>query len=199
MELADQVSSKTLCRLPKHIAVMAQSPYLFNNTIMYNIRYGRPDAAESEVHDAAKKAGIHARIMSLPEQYDTVVGEGGRTFSGGEAQRLALARVLIQRANIFIFDEATSALDPDSEAHIKESIDTLCAGKTTIIVAHRLSTVMHADRIIVLERGEDGFVQVAEEGNHNELVKRDGVYAQLWRKHIGAVNHQKSIEELFDE
>ncbi|BDD58375.1 hypothetical protein MAP00_003656 [Monascus purpureus] len=114
--------------LPKHIAVMAQSPHLFNNTIMYNIRYGRPDATESEVHDAAKKVGIHARIMSLPEQYDTVVGEGGGFFSGGETQRLALARVLIQRADILIFDEATSALDADTEAHIKESINTLCAG-----------------------------------------------------------------------
>lgn len=149
MELADHVSSKTLRRLPKHIAVMAQSPHLFNNTIMYNIRYGRPDATESEVHDAAKKVGIHARIMSLPEQYDTVVGEGGgyvllligqgglvsfiitnsnSFFSGGETQRLALARVLIQRADILIFDEATSALDADTEAHIKESINTLCAG-----------------------------------------------------------------------
>ncbi|KAL4758412.1 ABC transporter ATP-binding protein [Aspergillus foveolatus] len=192
---------KTLKRdeLPKHIAVMEQSPYLFNNTVMYNIRYGRPDATESEVHDAAKKAGIHDRIMSLPEQYDTVVGEGGGFFSGGEAQRLALARVLVQRADILIFDEATSALDADTEAHIKESIDTLCAGKTTIIVAHRLSTVMHADRIIVLTRGADGFAQVAEEGNHNELVQRNGVYAQLWRKHIGAVSpQQKSIEVLFD-
>ncbi|KAL6229869.1 P-loop containing nucleoside triphosphate hydrolase protein [Aspergillus navahoensis] len=193
---------KTLGRgeLPKHIAVMAQSPYLFNNTIMYNIRYGRWDATESEVHDAAKRAGIHDRIISLPEQYNTMVGEGGGPLSGGEAQRLALARVLIQRANILIFDEATSALDADTEAHIKESIDTLCAGKTTIIVAHRLSTVMHADRIIVLTRGEDGFAQVAEEGNHNELVEQNGVYAQLWRKHIGAVSHQQtSIEALFDE
>jgi ABC-type multidrug transport system fused ATPase/permease subunit len=135
---------------------MSQRLYLFNNTVMYNIRYGRPDATESEVHDAAKKAGIHDRIMSLPEQYNTVVGEGGgyvlllicqgglvsiivtnanSFFSGGEAQRLALARVLVQRADILIFDEATSALDADTEAHIKESIDTLCAGKTTIIVA----------------------------------------------------------------
>ncbi|KAL3469042.1 P-loop containing nucleoside triphosphate hydrolase protein [Aspergillus californicus] len=202
--MIDGQDIRTLKRgeLPKHIAVMAQSPHLFNNTIMYNIRYGRPDATDSEVHDAAKSAGIHARIMSLPEQYDTVVAEGGGIFSGGETQRLALARVLLQRADILMFDEATSALDADTEAHIKESINTLCAGKTTVIIAHRLSSVKHADKIIVFEKGEDGFGEVVEEGNHSKLVEQGGTYARLWRKHIGAEekdHQQMSIERLFDE
>ncbi|KAL4948045.1 P-loop containing nucleoside triphosphate hydrolase protein [Aspergillus filifer] len=179
------ISTLKRSELPKYISVMAQSPHLFYGTIMDNIRYGRPDAADSEVQDAAKSAGIHAHIMRLPEQYNTVVREGGGTFSGGEMQRLALARALIKKAKILICDEATSAQDADTEAHIRKGIEAFYKGHTKIIIAHRLSSVKHADNIVVLGKGTDGFGEVIEQGKHDELVERDGDYAQLWKKHLG--------------
>ncbi|OAG38270.1 hypothetical protein AYO21_07496 [Fonsecaea monophora] len=168
--------------LSKHISVMAQTRYLFNHTFSHNIKYGRPDATETELHDAADRAGIHDTVNTLPETYEGIVGEGGGYLSGGEKQRVALARTLLHDAPVLIFDEATSALDADTEAHVKESIKS---NKTTVAIAHRLSTIMGADTIVVMKTGEDGCGEVAEKGTHRQLIQRNAIYAGLWRNQTG--------------
>lgn len=161
------------------IGIVPQDTVLFNDTIYYNILYGRPDATPAEVEDAARMARIHDFILSLPDGYQSKVGERGLKLSGGEKQRVAIARVILKRARILIFDEATSALDTKTEKQIQESLDQVSVDRTTLIIAHRLSTVVGADEILVLDKG-----QVAERGSHSQLLALDGRYARMWRQQL---------------
>ena len=154
---------------------MQQDVYLFAGSIIENIRYGRPGATDEEVYEAAKKANAHEFIMSLPEGYDTDIGQRGIKLSGGQKQRLSIARVFLKNPPILIFDEATSALDNESEKVVQESLETLAANRTTFVIAHRLSTIRNAERILVLT--EDG---IAESGTHKELMEKQGVYYSLY-------------------
>ena len=161
--------------LRKNIGIVQQDIYLFNATVRDNILYGNPNATEEEVITAAKRANIHDYIMSMPQGYDTEIGERGVRLSGGQKQRLSIARVFLKDPPILILDEATSALDNTTEILIQQSLDELCKGRTTIVVAHRLSTVKNADRIAVIEDG-----RVKEEGSHDELIALGGTYANLY-------------------
>lgn len=161
--------------LRRNIGIVQQDVYLFNDTIRENILYGRLDATEEEVIEAAKKANIHDYIMTLKDGYDTKVGERGVKLSGGQKQRLSIARVFLKNPSILILDEATSALDNTTEILIQEALDELCQGRTTIVVAHRLSTIKNADEIAVISDGK-----ILEQGNHEELMKKSGIYRELY-------------------
>ncbi len=157
------------------LAYVSQQPYMFEGSIRDNIRYGRPDATDAEVEEAARLAYAHDFIMAQPEGYDTQVGENGSTLSGGQRQRLSIARALVRNAPILLLDEATSALDNESEAAVQKALETAMRNRTVIVIAHRLSTVVHADKIIVMHDG-----RVVEEGTHEVLAQRkDGLYARL--------------------
>ena len=158
------------------IAIVPQDTVLFNDTIFYNIQYGRPSASREEVEQAAKAAHIHDLIVSLPDGYASEVGERGLKLSGGEKQRVAIARALLKNPAILIFDEATSALDSKSERSIQAELDRIAVGRTTLVIAHRLSTVMDADEILVMDAG-----RIVERGDHAGLLTIDGHYAQMWR------------------
>lgn len=177
--LLDGRSIRTLTRasLRRNIGIVQQDIFLFNTSIRDNILYGRLDATEEEVIEAAKSANIHDYIMSLPEGYDTVIGERGVRLSGGQKQRLCIARIFLKNPAILILDEATSALDNTTELLIQQSLDRLCEGRTTLVVAHRLSTIKNADEIAVISDG-----QILEQGSHEALLASDGVYADLYRK-----------------
>jgi ATP-binding cassette subfamily B protein len=157
------------------IGMMQQDVYLFSDTVAGNIEYGRPGAAREEIIEAAKLAGADEFINELPDGYDTYVGERGARLSGGQKQRISIARVFLKNPPILILDEATSSLDNESERYVQESLAELAKGRTTITIAHRLSTVKNADRIVVLT--EDG---IAEEGSHDELLKKGGIYADMY-------------------
>ena len=157
------------------IGIVPQDTVLFNDDIRYNVRYGRPDATEDEVTEAARSAHIHDFIMTLPDQYATGVGERGLKLSGGEKQRVAIARAILKNPRILIFDEATSALDSKSEKAIQAELDRIAEGRTTLVIAHRLSTVMDADQILVMDHG-----RIIERGTHRDLVEAGGAYAQMW-------------------
>jgi ATP-binding cassette subfamily B protein len=148
---------------------------LFNDTILYNIRYGRPDATDDEVYEAARAAHIHDFIISLPAGYQAMVGERGLKLSGGEKQRVAIARALLKNPRILIFDEATSALDSRAEKAIQLELERIAQGRTTLVIAHRLSTVMDADQILVLQQG-----RIVERGTHQQLLEVKGEYARMW-------------------
>ena len=173
--------------LRRAIGVVPQDSMLFNNTIAYNIAYGRPGASSSEVIEAAKAARIHDLIESLPAQYETMVGERGVKLSGGERQRIAIARAILKNPPLLIFDEATSALDSHTERAIQEELDRLAQGRTTVIIAHRLSTVVDADQIIVMEQG-----RIIERGTHKELLRSEGRYAQMWKLQ----REEKELEDM---
>jgi ATP-binding cassette subfamily B protein len=167
------------------IGFVSQDVFLFHGTVRENIAYGRPDATAEQVEQAARLAEAHEFITALPEGYDTVVGERGQKLSGGQRQRLSIARAIVRNPAILVLDEATSAVDNETEAAIQRSLDRVAQGRTMLVIAHRLSTVRHADRIHVLERGE-----VVEAGTHEELVEHGGLYAALWRVQTGdAVVH----------
>jgi ATP-binding cassette subfamily B protein len=159
------------------IGIVPQDTVLFNDTVGYNIAYGRAGANADEIAAAARGAAIEPFIQSLPDGYDTRVGERGLKLSGGEKQRVAIARTLLKNPPVLILDEATSALDSRTEAEILGTLEAIEQGRTTIVIAHRLSTVVHADRIVVLEAGE-----VVESGTHAELLRLGGVYAEMWAR-----------------
>ena len=161
--------------LRKNIGIVQQDIYLFNASIKDNILYGRLDATDEEVIEAAKRANIHDYILSMPEGYDTVIGERGVHLSGGQKQRLSIARVFLKNPPILILDEATSALDNTTEILIQQALDELCKGRTTLVVAHRLSTIKNADEIAVISEGK-----IIEQGNHEALIEKNGVYAHLY-------------------
>jgi ATP-binding cassette subfamily B protein len=163
--------------LRQKIGVVPQDTVLFNDTIYYNIAYGNPLASKENIFNAAKIAGIHNFIESIPDKYDTLVGERGLKLSGGEKQRVAIARTILKNPSIFFFDEATSALDSSTEKEIQENLEKISKGKTTLVIAHRLSTAADADNIIVLDKGV-----IIEEGTHEELLKLGKLYLEMWEK-----------------
>ncbi|GGQ85991.1 ABC transporter ATP-binding protein [Streptomyces pilosus] len=163
--------------LARAVGVVSQETYLFHASVAENLRFAKPDATDDELHAAARAAQIHDHIASLPDGYDTVVGERGHRFSGGEKQRLAIARTILRDPPVLVLDEATSALDTRTEAAVQRAVDALSADRTTITIAHRLSTVRGADQIVVLDSG-----RVVERGTHGELLERDGRYAALVRR-----------------
>lgn len=176
IKIGDQpVTSIAPESLLKDMSMVFQDVYLFNDTIENNIRIGKMDATKEEIENAAKRARCHDFITKLPQGYQTIVAEGGSTLSGGEKQRISIARALLKDASIILLDEATSSLDPENELAVQEAINELVVDKTVIIIAHRLKTVQHADQIIVLEAGE-----IIEKGNHEDLMRVDGPYRKLW-------------------
>ena len=170
------------------IGVVPQDTVLFNDSIFYNIKYGRHDATDEEVYEAARMAQIDDFVKTLPQGYNTMVGERGLKLSGGEKQRVAIARTLLKGPPILILDEATSALDSHTEKEIQDALDSVAKNRTTLVIAHRLSTIVHADNILVLEKG-----RLVEQGTHAELLRRDGLYASLWNRQRRA---EKAREEL---
>lgn len=174
----------TQTSLRQAIGIVPQDTVLFNDTIGYNIRYGKPDATDAQVHAAAQAAQLGSFIESLPKGYDTPVGERGLKLSGGEKQRLAIARTLLKHPAFLVFDEATSALDSRTERALQTEIWRLARNRTTLIIAHRLSTIVHADQILVLDNGE-----LVEQGTHEVLLAKQGIYAQMWQMQLSQPEH----------
>jgi ATP-binding cassette subfamily B protein len=157
------------------VGIVLQEPYLFHGTIAENIAYGHPEATPGQIIEAAKAANAHDFVVGFPDGYDTMVGERGQSLSGGERQRISIARAILDNPRILILDEATSSVDSETEKQIQQALDRLVAGRTTFAIAHRLSTLQAADRLVVLEKGK-----IVEQGSHAELVdKENGVYAKL--------------------
>ena len=169
------VRDVTKTSIRRSIGIVQQEVFIFADTILENIRYGRPDATYEEVVQAAKRAEIYDDIMEMPDGFETYVGERGTKLSGGQKQRVSIARIFLKDPKILILDEATSALDTVTEERIQESFDRLSVGRTTLIIAHRLTTIKNADRIVVIEGG-----RLVEQGTHDELIEKGGIYAGLY-------------------
>jgi len=176
------------------IGIVPQDTVLFNDTIEYNIRYGRPDATDEEVREAAAMAQIDDFIRDLPQGYKSMVGERGLKLSGGEKQRVAIARTILKSPPILMLDEATSALDSHTEKEIQDAFDRVAENRTTLVIAHRLSTIVHADTIIVLDKG-----RIVEQGNHAALLARDGLYASMWYRQREAEAARERLAETGDD
>ncbi|RAV05545.1 ABC transporter ATP-binding protein [Paenibacillus sp. YN15] len=172
-----------------NISMVFQNVYLFHDTILNNIKFGRPDAGIEEIMEAAKQARCHEFIAALPDGYNTVVGEGGSSLSGGEKQRISIARALLKKAPIIILDEATASVDPENEHHVQEAISALTRGKTIIVIAHRLATIENADQIIVLDNG-----RIAQRGTHEQLIRKEGIYG-----HFISIREQAEGWKLYRE
>ncbi len=166
--------------LRRSIAFIPQEPTLFNRTIRENIEYGKPGASIRQIHDASRRAAAHDFIMGTEKKYDSMVGDRGIKLSGGQKQRIAIARAFLKNAPILVLDEATSALDSETEIAIQKSFDELARGRTTLAIAHRLSTLRNMDKIVVLNDGN-----VVEYGTHGQLLRRRGEYARLWKMQSG--------------
>jgi ABC-type transport system involved in Fe-S cluster assembly fused permease/ATPase subunit len=188
------VEDLTIDSVRSHIGVVPQDTVLFNETLMYNLKYANQDATDEQVYDACRAASIHDKIMTFPDKYETKVGERGLRLSGGEKQRVAIARTILKNPRIIMLDEATAALDTETEQHIQEAFTTLAKGRTMLIIAHRLSTITHADQILVLHRGK-----VAERGTHEELLEESGHYAAMWKKQIRAQRAAEQAQLLKDK
>ncbi|MBE9554926.1 MAG: ABC transporter ATP-binding protein/permease, partial [Proteobacteria bacterium] len=173
------------------IGIVPQDTVLFNDTIYYNVAYGRPDASPAEIEEAARMARIHDFVMGMPDGYQTRVGERGLKLSGGEKQRVAIARTILKQPAILLFDEATSALDTHTEQEIQKSLDEVSANRTTLVIAHRLSTVVGADEIIVLDQG-----RICERGRHVDLLAKEGAYAAMWQRQQEGRNGGDEAGEL---
>ena len=171
------VKEFTADSLMSYISMVFQNVFLFHDTIENNIRFGNPSATEEEVIEAAKRAQCHEFICALPDGYRTMVGEGGSTLSGGEKQRISIARAILKNAPIVILDEATSSVDPENERELLAAIGELTRGKTLISIAHRLTTVRNADQILVIDHG-----RVSQKGTHEELIQEDGIYQTFWKQ-----------------
>jgi ATP-binding cassette subfamily B protein len=172
----------TLPSLRRNIAIVSQEPILLSGTIAENLRYGRPDAGPEAIHEAARLAHVEEFVVRLPEGYDTEIGERGVRLSGGQKQRIAIARAFLKDAPVLLLDEPTSALDADSEALIKDALERLLQGRTALIIAHRLSTVEHADEVVVMDRG-----RIVEHGRHETLVQRSGgLYRRYAERQLAA-------------
>lgn len=187
------VEDITIDSLRRHIGVVPQDTVLFNETLMYNLKYANQNATDEEVYDACRAASIHDKIMSFPDGYNTKVGERGLRLSGGEKQRVAIARTIIKNPRIIMLDEATAALDTETEEHIQGALSTLSRGRTMLVIAHRLSTITTADRILVLHEG-----RVVESGTHDQLLNMKGRYASMWRKQIRAQRAAAEAQVLQD-
>jgi ABC-type transport system involved in Fe-S cluster assembly fused permease/ATPase subunit len=188
------VEDLTIDSVRRHIGVVPQDTVLFNETLMYNLKYANPEATNEQVYDACRAASIHDQILTFPDKYDTKVGERGLRLSGGEKQRVAIARTILKNPRIIMLDEATAALDTETEQHIQEAFTTLAQGRTMLIIAHRLSTITHADQILVLHKG-----RVQERGTHEELLERNGHYAAMWKKQIRAQRAAEQAKVLKDK
>ena len=169
------VKEFTCDSLLKNMSMVFQNVYLFHDTIENNIKFGCPDATHEQVVEAAKKACCHDFISALPQGYDTVIGEGGSTLSGGEKQRISIARAMLKDAPIILLDEATASVDPENEVHLQQAISALVKNKTLIVIAHRLSTIRDADQILVVDNGK-----IVEKGVHAELIQQKGIYQKFW-------------------
>jgi ATP-binding cassette subfamily B protein len=176
------------------IGMVPQDTVLFNDTIEYNIRYGKPDASTAEVREAARLAQIDGFVMTLPQGYASLVGERGLKLSGGEKQRVAIARTILKAPPILMLDEATSALDSHTEREIQDALERVARERTSLVIAHRLSTVVHADNIIVLDHGE-----IVEQGTHLELLAKGGLYASLWARQREADEARERLAHALDE
>ncbi len=188
------IKNVTQASLRAAIGMVPQDTVLFNDTIEYNIRYGKPDATASEVREAARLAQIHDFIVTLPQGYDSLVGERGLKLSGGEKQRVAIARTILKSPPILMLDEATSALDSHTEKDIQDALERVARDRTSLVIAHRLSTVVHADNIIVLDHGE-----IVEQGTHPQLLAKGGLYASLWLRQREADEARERLAKALDE
>ena len=188
------INDVTQVSLRAAIGVVPQDTVLFNDTIEYNVRYGRPDASLAEVREAARLGQIHEFIMTLPQGYDSLVGERGLKLSGGEKQRVAIARTILKSPPILMLDEATSALDSHTEKEIQDALDQVARNRTSLVIAHRLSTIVHADNIIVLDRGT-----IVEQGRHAELLAQGGLYASLWARQREADEARETLAHALEE